>query len=81
MAPQHPSAAREAADRRLDVELEQTFPASDPIPWIHDAPRRISSRADDAAPHGDDHGLRAIGDGELRENRLEVPFHRVLRDG
>ncbi len=29
-----------AADRRLDVELEQTFPASDPIPWIHDATPR-----------------------------------------
>jgi hypothetical protein len=26
----------DAADRRLDVELEQTFPASDPIPWIHE---------------------------------------------
>lgn len=24
------------ADRRLDMELEHTFPASDPIPWIHD---------------------------------------------
>jgi acyl dehydratase len=30
-----------AADRRLDVELDQTFPASDPIPWIHDAPPRL----------------------------------------
>lgn len=24
-------------DRRLDAELEQTFPASDPVPWRHDA--------------------------------------------
>lgn len=23
-------------DRRLDMELDQTFPASDPIPWIHE---------------------------------------------
>lgn len=29
----------DAADRRLDMELEQTFPASDPIPWIHDVGR------------------------------------------
>jgi hypothetical protein len=30
------------ADLRLDMELEQTFPASDPIPWIHEIGRRIS---------------------------------------
>jgi hypothetical protein len=29
-----------AAERRLDVELEQTFPASDPIPWIRDVDMR-----------------------------------------
>jgi len=26
----------ETQNRRLDMELEQTFPASDPIPWIHE---------------------------------------------
>jgi acyl dehydratase len=26
----------ESQDRRLDMELDQTFPASDPIPWIHE---------------------------------------------
>jgi acyl dehydratase len=26
----------ETENRRLDMELEQTFPASDPIPWIHE---------------------------------------------
>jgi hypothetical protein len=23
-------------DERLDEELDQTFPASDPLPWCHD---------------------------------------------
>jgi hypothetical protein len=39
----HPAASEAEyarADRRLDMVLDQTFPASDPIPWIHDvAPR------------------------------------------
>jgi len=34
-----------AADRRLDMQLEQTFPASDPIPWTQDAPRRVEEKA------------------------------------
>jgi acyl dehydratase len=38
--PQSADADARAADHRLDVELDQTFPASDPIPWIHDAPPR-----------------------------------------
>ena len=29
----------DAMDRRLDEELEETFPASDPIPARHDPPR------------------------------------------
>jgi hypothetical protein len=39
-APSNTPAELAAADRRLDMELEQTFPASDPIPWIHDVARR-----------------------------------------
>jgi hypothetical protein len=31
-------------DARLDEELEETFPASDPIPWIHDPPDAGSSK-------------------------------------
>jgi acyl dehydratase len=38
--PSDPCADARAADRRLDVELDQTFPASDPIPWIHETPPR-----------------------------------------
>lgn len=38
--PPDPGADARAADRRLDVELDQTFPASDPIPWIHETPPR-----------------------------------------
>lgn len=37
------------ADRRLDLELEQTFPASDPIPWIHE-PRRTELYLEDLSP-------------------------------
>jgi acyl dehydratase len=33
-----PHGAR-SADERLDMELDQTFPASDPIPWIREAPK------------------------------------------
>jgi acyl dehydratase len=33
----------EHKDRLLDIELEQTFPASDPIPWIHE-PRAEPAR-------------------------------------
>jgi hypothetical protein len=29
--------AAEKADERLDEELEETFPASDPIPYRHDS--------------------------------------------
>jgi acyl dehydratase len=36
--PQSRSADARAADQRLDIELDQTFPASDPIPWIHESP-------------------------------------------
>jgi acyl dehydratase len=28
-------------DKLLDAELEQTFPASDPLPFTHDAPRHL----------------------------------------
>jgi acyl dehydratase len=38
--PSDPCADARAADRRLDIELEQTFPASDPIPWIHETSPR-----------------------------------------
>lgn len=38
----HATDRRLDADRRLDTALEQTFPASDPIPWIHDLGPRPS---------------------------------------
>jgi hypothetical protein len=47
-APSDPQDDACAADRRLDMELEQTFPASDPIPWIHEVVRR-PARKDDAS--------------------------------
>jgi hypothetical protein len=37
-APDTPPAEPGDPDARLDEELEETFPASDPIPWIHDPP-------------------------------------------
>ncbi len=33
--PRQPSAGLHAANGQLDSELEQTFPASDPVPWTH----------------------------------------------
>src|SRR5262245_8431222 len=40
MSPDRPSPqpGSSAADALLDSELEQTFPASDPLPWTHDVP-------------------------------------------
>jgi hypothetical protein len=29
------SPAKQRLDERLDQELKETFPASDPIPWTH----------------------------------------------
>jgi hypothetical protein len=37
-APDAPPVDPDDQDARLDEELEETFPASDPIPWIHDPP-------------------------------------------
>ena len=45
-APEEPRQDAGAADRRLDMELEQTFPASDPIPWIHEVGRSASKTVD-----------------------------------
>jgi hypothetical protein len=42
--PEAPPAGTDDQDARLDEELEETFPASDPIPWIHDPPGTGSSR-------------------------------------
>ena len=36
--PKPPASTPTAEDALLDTELEQTFPASDPLPWTHDAP-------------------------------------------
>jgi acyl dehydratase len=33
-----PASGPSAEDALLDSELEQTFPASDPLPWTHDVP-------------------------------------------
>lgn len=67
-----------AADRRLDMELEQTFPASDPIPWIHEAPPRARYLEDFAVG-------QKFGGGALRIEEEDVkafarrfdpqPFH------
>jgi hypothetical protein len=40
-------AEAELEDERLDAELEQSFPASDPLPWHHDV-RPVASPAADA---------------------------------
>lgn len=39
-----------AADRLLDFELEQTFPASDALPWIHEAGADARRRRSGSAP-------------------------------
>ena len=31
-------------DERLDEELDQTFPASDPLPWHHDTVPAVRTR-------------------------------------
>jgi hypothetical protein len=36
-APPADETEAEKADERLDEELEETFPASDPIPYRHDS--------------------------------------------
>ncbi|HZF28309.1 MAG TPA: MaoC family dehydratase [Gammaproteobacteria bacterium] len=36
--PKPPASSPSADDALLDSELEQTFPASDPLPWTHDVP-------------------------------------------
>jgi hypothetical protein len=41
--PEAPPPGADDQDARLDEELEETFPASDPIPWTHDPPDRGSS--------------------------------------
>jgi acyl dehydratase len=41
-------------NEHLDMELEQTFPASDPIPWIHDAPDTTDHGERGAALYFDD---------------------------
>jgi hypothetical protein len=37
----------ELEDERLDAELDQSFPASDPLPWHHDI-HPVSSTAETA---------------------------------
>jgi hypothetical protein len=36
-APESETSDKEKANERLDEELDETFPASDPIPFQHDA--------------------------------------------
>jgi hypothetical protein len=36
VAAPEPDVEVELEDERLDAELEQSFPASDPLPWHHD---------------------------------------------
>ncbi len=45
VAAPEPDAEIELEDERLDAELEQSFPASDPLPWHHDV-RPVSGTAD-----------------------------------
>src|SRR5918994_3837070 len=41
----------------------------------------VSSDFDDAALHGDHHGMRAVAGAELRQDTLHVRLDRALRDG
>ncbi|MGH8263289.1 MAG: hypothetical protein ACRETU_01090 [Steroidobacterales bacterium] len=45
--PAHPAPQAEVTvelDERIDAELDQTFPASDPLPWHHDTVPAVRTR-------------------------------------
>ena len=39
-----PAGVSVEVDERLDEELDQTFPASDPLPWHHDTVPAVRTR-------------------------------------
>jgi hypothetical protein len=71
-------------DHRIDGELEGTFPASDPLPWIHQVNWPSADREGSRSPHAEKcdplyviiHGAQPGLSGQIILNRKDGPCQR-----